>query len=85
MHYVPQISDILVSEIRDGIEGSGGVRCGVIGEMGCSYPLTAMEEKCLKAAALAQQKTGTKLYFAKSKVGCSDNHFDLSVPTSLYV
>ena len=59
MHtYISQISDTLVSDITDGIEGSGGVRCGFIGEMGCSYPLTAMEEKCLRAAALAQQKTG---------------------------
>ena len=47
-----------MNEIVDGIEGSGGVRCGVIGEMGCSHPLTPDEEKCLKAAALAQQKTG---------------------------
>lgn len=53
-----QVSDILTGEIRDGIGGSGGVRCGFIGEMGCSYPLTTLEEKCLRAAAIAQQNTG---------------------------
>ena len=48
-------------EVTDGIEGTDGVRCGLIGEMGCSHPLTANEEKCLKAAALAQQRTGAPL------------------------
>ena len=48
----------MVSEVVNGIEGSGGVRCGIIGEMGCSFPLTPDEEKNLKAAALAQKKTG---------------------------
>ena len=48
----------MVSEVTRGIEGSGGVRCGIIGEMGCSYPLTPDEEKSLRAAALAQQRTG---------------------------
>ncbi len=48
----------MVSEVTSGIEGSGGVRCGIIGEMGCSHPLTPDEEKSLRAAALAQQRTG---------------------------
>ena len=51
------MSEILVSEIVDGI-GESGVRCGLIGEMGCSSPLTENEKKSLKAAAIAQQKTG---------------------------
>ncbi len=59
--HIPQIADTLVSEITDGIAGSGGVRCGLIGEMGCSDPLTAMEKKCLKAAALTQKRTGIYL------------------------
>ena len=52
-----QRSEILVNEIVEGI-GESGVRCGVIGEMGCSSPLTENEKKSLKAAAIAQQKTG---------------------------
>ena len=53
-----QIAESLIRDIRDGIQGSGGVKCGIIGEMGCSYPLTPSEEKNLKAAALAQKETG---------------------------
>ena len=49
-----------MSEIKEGIEGSDGVKCGLIGEMGCSHPLTPTEEKCLKAAAMAQKRTGYK-------------------------
>ena len=52
-----QMSEILVSEIVDGI-GDSGVRCGLIGEVGCSSPLTECERKSLQAAAIAQQKTG---------------------------
>lgn len=48
----------MVDEVVNGIEDSGGVRCGLIGEMGCSFPLTPDEEKNLKAAAMAQQRTG---------------------------
>lgn len=55
---VLQLASNLVNEIQEGIPGSGGVRCGLIGEMGCSYPLAQTEEKSLKAAALAQKKTG---------------------------
>ena len=45
-------------EIEVGIDGSGGVRCGVIGEIGCSYPLMDVEKRALQAAAIAQTKTG---------------------------
>ena len=47
-------------EIEVGIDGSGGVRCGVIGEIGCSYPLMDVEKRALQAAATAQTKTGEK-------------------------
>ena len=50
----------MVREIEVGIDGSGGVRCGVIGEIGCSYPLMDVEKKALQAAATAQTKTGEK-------------------------
>lgn len=35
-----------------------GVPCGVIGEIGCSRPITTNERKVLEAAALAKQQTG---------------------------
>ena len=59
MYY--QRAEALVREVTEGIEGSGGIRCGIIGEMGCSYPLTPDEEKSLKAAALAQKETGKRI------------------------
>ncbi len=41
------------------ISGSGGVRCGIIGEVGCSSPLFNMECKSLRASVAAQKMTGT--------------------------
>ena len=35
-------------------EGRNGIKAGVIGEIGCNYPLTDDERKCLIAAAKAQ-------------------------------
>ena len=49
--------DFLVGEVVDGI-GSSGIRCGLIGEVGCSYPLTDNEKRSLEAAVKAQQRTG---------------------------
>ena len=52
-----QLSDVMVKEICEGVEGSG-VRCGVIGEVGISWPMTDFEKRSLKPSALAQQQTG---------------------------
>ena len=52
-----EMADNMVKEIRQGI-GDTGVRCGVIGEIGCSWPLTPNEHKTLRAAAKAQRQTG---------------------------
>lgn len=52
--------DIAGEFIRDITVGVGdtGVRAGIIGEVGCSWPLTNNERKVLRAAAIAQQGTG---------------------------
>ena len=52
-----ELAQTMVRDIREGIPGTG-VRCGVIGEIGCSWPLADLEKKVLRAAALAQTKTG---------------------------
>ena len=52
------LAQIMIDEIVTGIPGSNGVRCGIIGEIGCSWPLTINERRVLEAAALAQQETG---------------------------
>lgn len=46
-----------VADIFQGVEGSG-ICAGLIGEIGCSWPVTRNEKKVLRAAAMAQQETG---------------------------
>ena len=50
----------IVRDIEDGV-GHSGVRAGVIGEVGCSWPLTPNERKVLRASGRAQRKTGAPL------------------------
>ncbi len=52
-----EIAEEIVGDITVGV-GDAGVRAGIIGEIGCSYPLTDGERKVLRAAARAQQRTG---------------------------
>ena len=55
-----QITDEVVHDIQVGV-GHSGVRAGVIGEVGCSWPLTSNERKVLRASGRAQRKTGAPL------------------------
>ena len=50
----------IVDEICEGV-GDTGVRPGIIGEVGCSWPMTANERKVLRASARAQRLTGAPL------------------------
>ena len=54
------ITEEIVCDITIGV-GNTGIRAGVIGEIGCSWPLHPRELKSLKAAARAQQITGATL------------------------
>ena len=55
--------DIVEEIVRDITEGVGdtGIKAGVIGEVGCSWPLYENERKSLRAAARAQIITGAPL------------------------
>ena len=55
-----QIADEIVADISGGVAGTG-VKAGIIGELGCSWPLTANERKVLRAAAAAQRETGASI------------------------
>ena len=55
---VSSVAENMITDIQIGVSNSNGVKCGVIGEIGCSWPLTAYEKKVLQAAAIAQTKTG---------------------------
>jgi len=54
------ICEEIVREVMVGVENTG-IRTGIIGEIGCSWPLTVSERRVLRAAAKAQQRTGAPL------------------------
>ncbi|XP_049332565.1 phosphotriesterase-related protein [Astyanax mexicanus] len=54
---VEKLADVIVSEVLHGADGTD-IRCGVIGEIGTSWPITDSEKKVLQAAAHAQKQLG---------------------------
>lgn len=54
------IANEMVADLTKGI-GNTGIKAGIIGELGCSWPLTDNERKVLRAAAIAQQATGSAI------------------------
>ena len=54
------IFEEIVRDITVGV-GSTGIRAGIIGEVGCSYPLSDNERKVLRASARAQRATGAAI------------------------
>jgi phosphotriesterase-related protein len=55
-----EITREIVRDITEGV-GDTGVRAGLIGEIGCTWPWTANERKSLRAAAEAAKQTGAPL------------------------
>ena len=47
-------------EVQGGLDGTE-VRAGLIGEIGCSWPLDPVERRALRAAATAQRLTGAAI------------------------
>jgi phosphotriesterase-related protein len=54
------IAERIERDVAEGMDGTA-IRAGVIGEIGTSHPLHPTEEKVLRAAARAQQRTGAAL------------------------
>ncbi|XP_051466508.1 phosphotriesterase-related protein isoform X2 [Apus apus] len=54
---VEQLTGIIVDEILNGADGTN-IKCGVVGEIGCSWPLTPSEHRVLQATAQAQAQLG---------------------------
>lgn len=50
----------IIGDIQQGADGTG-IRAGIIGEVGCTWPLTDNERKSLRASAIAQQETGASI------------------------
>ena len=57
---VDDLAREIVGDIVDGV-GDSGIKAGVIGEVGCTWPLTPNERKSLSASAIAQQETGAAI------------------------
>jgi phosphotriesterase-related protein len=55
------IAQEIVSDIFDGVEDTG-VHSGIIGEIGCSWPIENCEMKVLRAAGMAQKETRAAFY-----------------------
>ena len=54
------IVEQIVRDVTEGVDGTG-ISSGVIGEVGCTYPLTDNERKVLRASGRAQRLTGAPL------------------------
>lgn len=50
----------ILRDIEEGIDGTG-IKAGIIGEVGCSWPTLPNEAKSLRAAALAQRRSGVAI------------------------
>lgn len=68
MTHAPEMADLTVEQlagqiIHDVDQGVGdtGIRSGIIGEIGCSWPWHDSEKKALEAAVIAQRETGAPL------------------------
>ncbi len=57
---VEDLAREIVGDLVEGVEDSE-VRAGIIGEVGCNWPLEPNERKSLLAAAIAQQETGAAI------------------------
>lgn len=54
---IDALAEEMVRDLTVGVEDTG-IKAGVIGEIGCSYPLLDTELKVLEAVAMAQKRTG---------------------------
>ena len=57
---VDELAREMITDITSGV-GDSGVRAGLIGEIGTTYPWTENERKVLRAAIVTQRETGAPL------------------------
>lgn len=57
---VDSLTTLFTNEVTHGLDGTS-IRAGLIGEMGCSWPMTSFERSALRAAARAAHATGAVL------------------------
>ncbi len=54
------LAELFATEVTHGLDGSS-IRAGIIGEIGCSWPLAEVERRTLRASARAQGLTGAAI------------------------
>ena len=54
------LAEVIVRDLLRGIDDTG-IRAGIIGEVGCTWPLDPNERRSLRAAGLAQALTGAPI------------------------
>lgn len=57
---VEWLEDAILRQLGEGAWGTK-IRCGLIGEIGCAWPLADFERRSLQAAARAQRRTGAAI------------------------
>lgn len=57
---IDELAREIVGQVREGCWGTD-VRAGIIGEIGCMWPLRDFERRVLQAAAVAQRETGAAI------------------------
>jgi len=57
---VEEMAEEFIGHLTEGIDGTG-IRAGIIGEVGCSWPWTDAEKRSMEAAVVAQRETGAAL------------------------
>ena len=57
----------IAADLTEGVDGTG-IKAGIIGEVGCSWPLTTNERKSLAAAAMAQRETGAAILIHPGRI-----------------
>ncbi len=55
-----ELGEEMTAQLTTGVDDTG-IRAGIIGELGCSWPLTDNERKVLAGGAMAQQATGAAI------------------------
>ncbi|HYB41982.1 MAG TPA: aryldialkylphosphatase [Candidatus Methylomirabilis sp.] len=57
---VEDLAREMIADVTAGV-GESGVRAGLLGEIGCTWPWTDNEKKVVRAAVIAQRETGAPL------------------------
>lgn len=55
---IEEMVEFMTRELTVGCDGDPGILCGIIGELGCSWPLYDFERRHLQAAGETQSSTG---------------------------